>query len=236
MLVYNVVCLHAADFIGILQIPFARTLPRLLTFCIAFALWFGYLPIPFLTMHFLDLVPRRNRGSVNAPKERRTNAVTLTAAIGSALVLMSVHAALAGRFGFASPAVRDFGDALGAAAGVLVIVQYAPQIVTTCRLGEVGSLSIALIAVQAPGGTANALFMAVAQDDSWTTWISILGASIQMWILLVICLVFKARAARRARRHALEATLSVEQNLLDPRTMGDGIPGGFDRPEAGYRR
>jgi hypothetical protein len=78
--------------------------------------------------------------------------------------------------------------------------------------------------------------MAVAQDDSWTTWISILGASIQMWILLIICLVFKARAARRARRNALEATLSIEQNLLDPKTMADGIQGGFDRPEAEHRR
>jgi hypothetical protein len=231
ILLYNVVCLHSADFIGVLQIPFVETIPRMLTFSIAFGLWFGYLPIPLLTTHFLDLNPRRNRKSVNRAREKATNAATLGVAVGSALLLMSVHAALIARTGFASPAVLGFGVTLGAIAGVLVVVQYVPQIVTTCKLGEVGSLSIALMAVQAPGGTANPLFMAIAQEDSWTTWISILGASVQMWILLIICIVFKLRSRRAAadRALALESTLTID--LL--RNMErDVIPGGFDGLEA----
>jgi hypothetical protein len=66
----------------------------------------------------------------------------------------------------------------------------------TCHLKDSGSLSLALLAIQAPGGTLNALFMWIGQEDDWTTWISILAASVQQFILLGICVFFKLRKRR----------------------------------------
>jgi uncharacterized protein with PQ loop repeat len=110
------------------------------------------------------------------------------------------------------------GRTIGTITTCIVVVQYVPQMVTTCRLRGPGSLSIALMAIQAPGGTLNALFMWLAQGDDWTTWISIEAASVQMFILLANSSYFKCRAWReRKARQGEQKSLSGSSDEGDRR-------------------
>lgn len=61
ILVFNVVCLHSANFIGLTQVRFLLAVPQLLTFGITFVLWLCYLPVAFLNAIFVDLADRRRR-------------------------------------------------------------------------------------------------------------------------------------------------------------------------------
>jgi uncharacterized protein with PQ loop repeat len=217
ILVYNVIGLHAADFAGVLQVSLAIAIPRFLTFLITFCLWFCYLPIPFLNFIFLDL-KRQERSRV-------LSAWLLGFIIGSGVFLSALHSILVHLFGLAGSPALNFGKALGTFSAILVIFQYVPQMITTWKLQSPGSLSIALLAIQAPGGTVNALFMWIGQGDSWTTWSSILAASLQMWIVLGICIYFKVKRKREAERPSESSSMG---ELLVPQDAQGVIPGGFD--------
>jgi uncharacterized protein with PQ loop repeat len=128
-----------------------------------------------------------------------------------AVVVILAEAVFIVLSGFASHVGMAYGSILGTIASFMVIFQYLPQMITTCKMKSPGSLSIWLMAIQAPGGTANALFMWLGQGDSWTTWSSILAASVQMWILLTISIFF---TIRKRRFRTDEVTRGTTSELL----------------------
>jgi hypothetical protein len=236
ILVFNVLCLHTADFAGLAQVRFLSAVPRMLTFGITFALWLCYLPVAFLNAIFVDLADRRRRPAPQPRVAIRIGAAWIVGTVGIGLGLCVAYTALAAGGGFASAPVLMLGKTTRTIATCLVVVQYVPQMVTTCRLRGPASLSVALMAMQAPGGTLNALFMWLAQSDHWTTWISIEASSVQMFILLAICAYFKFRAWREKKaRKEEERSLSggsedgeMKQRLLNevaaPPDDGDAQP------------
>lgn len=198
ILVMNVVCLHTADFIGILQYPILVTIPRFLTFLVTFALWYGYLPIAFLNWIFFDVNIRTVRLYSKIQTERQLTKIFTCLPLITGPLFILLWAILGVVCGFTSTMMLRVGTVLGTACGFFVIVQYLPQFITTCKLKDNGSLSLLLLCIQAPGGTANALFMWLGQGDDWSTWISILGASIQQFVLLALCLFYKCKYHRRS--------------------------------------
>lgn len=197
MLVMNVISLHSADFIGIVQIPLSRVLPRLLTFGITFSMWFVYLPVPFLNAIFFDSNQRIGRNEENVAAEKFWNTVLTGLMPILGVGMAGVYTIQMLIWGVSAQTILVTGKVYGTFAAVLVIAQYLPQMITTCKLKDNGSLSMALMMMQAPGGLANVLFMAIGQGDNWTTWISLLAGSVQMFILLSICVFFKIRQRRR---------------------------------------
>jgi uncharacterized protein with PQ loop repeat len=107
------------------------------------------------------------------------------------------------------------GKFFGTVAGLICVAQYLPQMITTCKLRSSGSLSLVLLSIQAPGGLLNAIFMAVGQKDDWTTYISILAASVQQFLLLGICLFFKVRKKRPRHTMSTEDSSSTGK-VSDP--------------------
>jgi hypothetical protein len=83
--------------------------------------------------------------------------------------------------------------------------------------------------MQAPGALLNAMFMWIGQGDSWTTWSSILGASVQLSILFGICLYFKCRP-KDAQPVAPAVPGSIGEPLV-PQGAATVMPGGFDAIE-----
>jgi hypothetical protein len=128
-----------------------------------------------------------------------------------ALVIVAVWAAGTALFGCGSAWVVMVGKFFGTFATFMCIVQYVPQMITTCRLKSSGSLSLLLLALQSPGGFINAAFMWIGQGDDWTTWISILAAAVQQAILLGICLYFKHK--KKVKAEVSDA--SIADGLLD---------------------
>ena len=218
VLVFNIICLRSSDFIAAIQVNFFQSLPRLMTFINAFALWIFYLPIIILTTLFFDREKRANRTSHNFRKEWIFNLFFLLNIIGS-IIIVSFYIWLVFTKGIGSKIMMTTGKLFGSITVLTVIFQYLPQFYTTCKIRDNGSFSLLLLAIQAPGGSISAIFMAIGQNDHWSTWASTLAASIQQFILLFLCLIFKYQ---RRRRHKHEVPLlsqistshSVDSSML----------------------
>lgn len=193
VLLTNVICFHIEDFMGFLQYPFYQSIPRFLPFLITFALWFCFLVIPFLHLIFFDKELREARPAKQIKREKLMSLVIIILFPSLDFIFLIVYFVIGAVTGFNSSITLNYGKVCGTIATIIGFAQYIPQMVTTIRLKDPGSLSLILLLIQAPGGTANALFMAIAQHDDWTTWISILSASIQQFILIIICVYYKAK-------------------------------------------
>lgn len=126
------------------------------------------------------------------------------------VVLCSCLAAgLVVRFGARSDAVTAFSETLGLVAAVFTIAQWLPQIVTTWRSGHVGSLSMTMLALQAPGGLFVFVFNAFIQPSPWSTWLPLLFSSVQQFFLLALCIVYTLRDWRVRSKASVEEEQSA---------------------------
>ncbi|OHT06742.1 PQ loop repeat family protein [Tritrichomonas foetus] len=217
ILLFNIVCLRTSDFIAIQQASFFTVLPRLMTFLNAFALWVAYLPIIFLNLLYFDKESRLVRPQESIPRERFFNRFFTVLNAAGSIVIMIIYFSLLIFTGVGSTPITTMGKFFGTATLFIGIIQYIPQFVTTCKLKDNGSFSILLLCLQAPGGTASAMFMCFGQGDHWTTWISTLSASIQQFCLLFLIIFFKLR--RRRFKKFTEPLLdqsSATPNVIDP--------------------
>ncbi|TBU22816.1 hypothetical protein BD311DRAFT_704950 [Dichomitus squalens] len=82
---------------------------------------------------------------------------------------------------------------LGVSSALLAALQYAPQIAHTWSLKLVGALSIPMMFIQTPGAILMVLSIALRPGTNWTTWISYAVAGVMQGILLVMCIIFRAR-------------------------------------------
>lgn len=205
LVVINVFCLHNADFYGVLQITPLRTIPRLLTFGNLFILWFCYLPIGLLYLIFFDRNPRKNRDHQAFRREWKIGIITISSLIITSILTFILYVIFGYVTGYSSDLIIYYGKVLGTASSILTVVQYLPQFITTCKIKDNGSLSLVTLAIQAPGGTINAIFMMVGNSESWTTFLSTFSSAVQQWSLLFLCIYYKCKQKQ---------IKSQEQNLL----------------------
>jgi uncharacterized protein with PQ loop repeat len=101
-----------------------------------------------------------------------------------------------------------YAQVWGVFALLLLVVQYIPQIYTTHKKKEAGSLSVATLLLQAPGALAVVYFQAFMNHGSWTTWAPYLCTAIQQFFLAGQCGVYyfiKWRAGRRGEQHTIQS-------------------------------
>ncbi|RPD55473.1 hypothetical protein L226DRAFT_538715 [Lentinus tigrinus ALCF2SS1-7] len=98
---------------------------------------------------------------------------------------------------YRSPQLELWATFLGVSSALLAMFQYTPQIAHTWRIKHVGALSIPMMCIQTPGAILMVLSIALRPGTNWTTWISYAIAGAMQGILLVMCIIF------RARQHAL---------------------------------
>ncbi|PVH97306.1 PQ loop repeat protein-like protein [Periconia macrospinosa] len=96
--------------------------------------------------------------------------------------------------------IRSWANFLGLLGSAFATVQYIPQILTTWRLQEVGSLSIPMMCLQTPGSALFAASLAVRLGPAgWSAWgIFILTGALQ-GCLLTMCLWFVWRDRKIAK-------------------------------------
>lgn len=197
----NYISLHNADFFGIHQITITRTIPRLLTFANLFSLWILYLPVSALVIIFNDRKERPNKPSRNFKKEFLFSNFFIMTLHSISLSFIIVYFIIGFLKGFGSYDLLQFGKVTGTISTFITLAQYIPQIVTTCKIKDNGSMSIITLAIQAPGGTANAIFMIFGNNDHWTTFMSTLSSAIQQWLLFLLCVYYKIQQRRRRAQY-----------------------------------
>lgn len=213
-MVINYLGLHAADFIGLLQISWKITVPRMVTFLNVFILWFAYFSVPLSSMIFSDFA-MRSKLSPHIQMKRWRISYILTSVFMAFHVLMTLGSYLIGiGYGFFSTMAARIGQIYGVASSVIVLAQYIPQIITTIRLKDNGSLSLLMLAIQAPGGTINSLFMWIGQGEDWSTWVPFFIGAMQQFILLGICIFFKIKKRKYMRFDQDQSTSTTGPSAL----------------------
>jgi uncharacterized protein with PQ loop repeat len=220
LLVANVFCLRTGDFVGVLQYPFSVWLSRWLTFINAFANWISYLPVVFMHWQFFDIEPRARRDADKIRQELWLTEVLLVLNPIGAVIITALYFAIGAAYGFDGDEVLLLGRIYGIIAAVLWAAQYLPQMWTTCRLKSAGNMSLLVLAIQAPGGLINSLFMWIGQGDDWTTWISSLAAAIQQFFLLGIGMYYRWRE-KKLKVGSEEESVPSGENLPE-RTATEG--------------
>jgi len=117
-------------------------------------------------------------------------------------------------FGSNSQIVVDYAFTLGIIASLANIVQWTPQIIKTFRDKNVGSLSIIMLLLQAPGSFLVVYFQAIEYHSNVSTWLTFLITGIQQSILLILCIYYEIQNKIRSRRKFSDSTINDESRLL----------------------
>uniref|UniRef100_A0A6B2LER3 Uncharacterized protein n=1 Tax=Arcella intermedia TaxID=1963864 RepID=A0A6B2LER3_9EUKA len=87
----------------------------------------------------------------------------------------------------------EFARLVGLLSAILVFVQWAPQVITTLRLGKAGALSLPMLLIQCPGSFLVVGFQLTAPLSEWTTWSPSLVSGLAQALLIILILFFKLR-------------------------------------------
>jgi uncharacterized protein with PQ loop repeat len=204
LLVVNILSFHAYDFIGFFQYPTMRAFPRIITFFNLFFQWILFLPTVLQLFIYHDREIREARGQQQIRLEwLKTCAIGICLVIVD-LILVSIFIGLATVYNFETAPICSYAQICGTISTVLEVGFFLPQMWTTCKLKDGGSLSLLMLEIQAPADLANSLYMWLGTGDDWTTWLCVLVNAGEEFTLLGTCLLFRCLKARRARQEAAE--------------------------------
>ncbi|KAL9059050.1 MAG: hypothetical protein Q9162_001438 [Coniocarpon cinnabarinum] len=187
--------------------------------------WACFFLIMFL---FLIFIPR-NSPSRSCISTQAKEAITVTA-------FCTMHffaTVLAGAIiTFAYPSrLQSFANAMGLIASGCGVIQYFPQIYTTWKLQQVGSLSVPMMCVQTPGGFvfAASLFARLGWEG-WSTWIVYVVLAILQGVLLGMAMWFHVRDRRVAREKGITVEEAAEEREQDDEGVAEAQSPGERSP------
>lgn len=127
-------------------------------------------------------------------------------------------------FVYAAPShVRGWANFLGLLATTLAAIQYIPQIVTTWRLQDTGSLSVPMMLIQTPGSFVFAASLAVRLGPGgWSAWGLFIFTGLLQGILLGMSLWFIWRDRKAAKSGSAPAETNDEDDERTP-LVGSGV-------------
>jgi uncharacterized protein with PQ loop repeat len=236
LLVVNLLSFHAYDFVGFFQYPTMRAFPRIITFFNLFFQWILFLPTVLQLSIYHDREIREARGQEQIRSEwYKTCAIGICLTLVD-LTLVSIFVGLATFYNFETQPICSYAEICGTISTVLEIGFFLPQMYTTCKLKDGGSLSLLMLEIQAPADLANSLYMWLGTGDHWTTWLCVLVNAAEEFTLLGTCLLFKCLKARQAMAAAAELKrsksilASIEAEHLDfGMTTDDSATGNLRR-------
>jgi hypothetical protein len=121
------------------------------------------------------------------------------------LFLAAIYIILSTVYNFETSPAMSYAEVCGSISTALELGFFLPQMWTTCKLKDGGSLSLLMLEIQAPADLANSLYMWLGTGDHWTTWLTVLVNSGEEFTILGTCLVFRCLAARKRSNEEAEA-------------------------------
>jgi uncharacterized protein with PQ loop repeat len=212
LLVVNLLCFHTYDFVGFFRYATMQAFPRIITFFNLFFQWILFLPTVYqlALYHDRELRPARDGAQIRLEWFKNCAAGLVLTTLD--LILVAIYVGMAVNFNFETPPLCSYAETCGTISTVLEIGFFLPQMYTTCKLQDGGSLSLLMLEIQAPADLANSLYMWLGTAHHWTTWLCVLVNAGEEFTLLGTCFMFRCLKARRAREEAEE--LKRSKSLL----------------------
>lgn len=124
----------------------------------------------------------------NAPKFKLLTSALLFGSLGSVLASCLVSSR-----SICSDVSLDFAQGFSYAASCIVLVAFAPQLVSTWRLKSAGSLSFLFMSAQAIGNLAVTANYAFVQKDPWTGWGPVLMAAFMQFAIVALAAYYHCK-------------------------------------------
>ena len=214
LMTFNVLCLKWSDFVGIFQHLNFHTFARFLTFLNVFSQWILYFPVVILMWVYFDIEPRLKRDFLAIRKERFLYIMLPTIAVGLFFSCVLTWVIVGMVVDFNSNAMKIIGKGAGILSFIIEIIQFIPQVVKTIGLKDNGSLSMLMLEIQAPTNLGNAVFMWKGEHESWTTFAASMADGGWEFVLLGLCLYYKAQRRRRERTISEKSLSEMTSELL----------------------
>lgn len=155
------------------------------------------------------------------PVNRRDPVIVGSLIFGSVFVVAIISIILV----FKHPEqTQSWADILGTIAGVLAAIQYIPQIYFTWKLGDLKSLSILTLVIQAPGAFLFAFSLALRVGvQGWSTWLVYIVTGLLQIVLLVMGIQFWLDKRRKRQN---ERAADAERRQMEAEEDFSAVPSG----------
>ncbi|KAJ6240465.1 pq loop repeat protein [Anaeramoeba flamelloides] len=192
----NTVILNLPRFLACSQVGFKKCFPSLIVSIQMVGLYVMFFGVPLLYILFsndyegsnstLDIKKRR--------KNQRIIKVLYILIMCYTISVVGISCFSISFQGICSNIARNLARVLGYFSGFFVLFQWLPQIYSTYKFKGSGSISIITLAIQAPGGIINLIFMIFISKEQFSTWISIFINTSQTLILLCMLLYYNFKS------------------------------------------
>ncbi|BFZ58443.1 hypothetical protein PYCC9005_005505 [Savitreella phatthalungensis] len=208
----------AANSLGVVQMGLQWVM-----FAVTLVLFLVYFPRPatFARVSFNTDVPTPGRIPRHATRAWQVSVAVTAACIVHLVVFAAVSLSFLRERATRGDAVT-WANWVGFAGAVLAAAQYVPQVVWTLRRRRTGSLSVATLAVQAPGSFILAYSIARRPGVAPSSYTLFLVGGILQTLLLVICIGLDAD--NKVQQSVLQAHATQDDHLLPQPDVPDDIP------------
>jgi len=114
----------------------------------------------------------------------------------------------------AAEIVMGYAKILGFVSSFLTLIQWLPQIYTTWRLQDIGSLSLPMLLIQAPGSFL-VVFFQISVGSDLTTWFPYVITFLSQLILVSMCLYFMFIFKWKGQKESLQLLDKPEKEEND---------------------
>jgi len=157
---------------------------------------------------YYDIRPTLSETREVRAKKKRISIITFFGVLVGSIIISAVCGTLYYDVHLRGTILANVAQGLGIASSILITLQWAPQIWTTYKLKDPGSLSIVMLLLQMPGALLVMFFQSILNSADVTTWAPYAFLFIEELILVVMCLYYTIRKKRNPHT-------SEQRRLLD---------------------
>lgn len=191
---FNIIALHAADFIGLFQrCPddpkhSIKVIATFLTVINMSLDWYTYKFVFILNFIFVDICPRKKRNSKKITIDKILSRTLFGISMLVEHIMMAVYCIIICFYGLQEKQIRNFAKVASILSSCAFSVQYLPQMATTCFLKDRGSYSLVTLTIILVGTSVNFCFLTFGQGENWSTVLPVGVTIIEQLSLFIICI------------------------------------------------
>jgi len=171
-----------------------------------------------LFLRYFTFAPNEAQTRYERAREFRFATIIFAVVFVSAITLATVAGILYYDFGISSEVMVKYAQTCGGISSVVILFQWMPQIWTVFKLKSPGSLSVPMLALQAPGAILVIYFLAVLNKADFTTWAPYVVTFIEQVILIALCAFYHIQEKRAMEKskvlNDIVTTVDEKQRLL----------------------
>ena len=238
---FNIIALHAADFIGLFQrspVDPKHSIKVIATFLTVVNMsldWYTYKFVFILNFIFIDLCPRQRRNSNKIKREKIISRLLFGISMLIEHIMMAIYCIIICFDGLHGKKIRTFAKIASILSSCAFSVQYIPQMATTCFLKDRGSYSLITLTIILVGTSVNFCFLTFGQGENWSTILPVGVTIIEQLCQFIICIYV---IIYKKKMKADNQKLLIDNQYLETQPESEGVLGSYSTttstPNANY--